>query len=95
MCVACKVIINQVRGAVADSLETILAMPEVIEKLGEEATELRQRLADADVASYLGYQVPAGGYAGIIERLVKHGVLKPEIWEILRHPSTPPGMDKG
>lgn len=88
MCVACKVIINQVRGAVAEALETILALPEVIEKLGEEATMLRQRLADADIASYKGVPGPSGGYAGIIARLVEHGVLKPEIWEILRHPDT-------
>lgn len=87
MCAACKVIINQQSRAIANSLETILAMKEVRDKIGEkEATKLRQRLADADVAAYDGTPGPAGGQAAIIADLVDLEVLNPQIWKILHNP---------
>lgn len=88
MCVACKVIINQQSRAIAQSLETILAMPETREQIGEEtATNLRQRLAGADVAAYTGAPGPAGGQAAIIADLVGLKVLDESIWKILQKPT--------
>lgn len=84
---ACKAIINDISNGVGRSLERILTMPAVRDKIGAElARSLIQRLADIDIAAYSGGPVPEGGQAGILLELQSHGVISDDVWAVLRRP---------
>lgn len=88
---ACKVIINDLTGGLAKSLETVLAMPWVREKIGnEKADALLQEMVDLDTYLYRGSRespkLPARGLMHIIADLEKLGVFTDEVWLFLRAP---------
>lgn len=87
---ACKIIINQSTQAVTASLEQVLTIPWVREKISPaKADALLQELADLDIAHYLGTAAPvapARGLAHLVWDLVDLGVFTDEVWRILAKP---------
>lgn len=81
---ACKVIIdNGIRG-LSQSLETVLMSPLVRDRMlpSRECDQMIQYLADIDIATYEGLQVPYGGLRGVMMKLESAGVLTDEVWKV-------------
>lgn len=81
---ACKVIINNGIRGLSQSLETVLMSPLVRDKMlpAKDCDTMIQWLADIDIATYEGGQVPYGGLRGVMLKLQSAGVLTDEVWDI-------------
>ena len=90
--VACKIIINNGMGALAQSLESALTSPLVRGEMvkAEICDALIQRMADIDLATYdpEAHEMPPGGLAGVMLELQGYGVITDEVWEVYRRPAT-------
>lgn len=86
---ACKVVINNGLRGLIDGVEKVLLDPDIHAGRLPEPTrlDLVQRLADVDLGAYSGRALPAGGIAGILLALEKHGLVTDEVWEIFRRPA--------
>lgn len=82
---ACKIIINNsVQGAMA-ALEKVLTSPLVRDKMlsGESCDDLIQALADIDLRTYQGTEIPSHrpqSLVEVIQTLEREGVFTDEVW---------------
>lgn len=87
----CKIILNDGRQALADSLEEILLDPSIVEEFSLPETkrqELIQAMANIDIASMNGDTalLPAKGLLGIVVELEAYGLVTDEVWKIYARP---------
>lgn len=80
---ACKIIIDHMRTAIADSLHEVVVRERGTRLKEEHADSLLQRLADIDNAAYTGRALPDGGLLGVAKELTDCGIFDKDVWVML------------
>lgn len=86
---ACKVIINNMTRGLSESMERVLIMPAVRDRIGALGADvLLTRLVDIDLVAICGDKGSSTqeGLLDVLKELVTLGVVTDEVWTFLREP---------